>query len=457
MICRMNEWQYYDGKDKHQRAFDVLTDKRSQEIVVLLKLGQDARTVPACLNCHSLPEAGGFPADETQKAEGVTCVACHGPYSEWALEHQNGPYWRAQAEVNPARLGPDNWIKLNRNQKEQFKGMTDLWDPVRRAEVCASCHIGNFKENKVVTHAMYAAGHPPLPSFEAATFSDFQPRHWQYLREKDVDKQNRLQPFDRNNLEQAELVAVTGLVVLRESMKLFADEAKANLNAPPGAAWPDLARYDCRACHHDIKSRNEDPFRPGLIPGRPAEPAWTHTLVLLGILGLTDKPANAVKERNQYEALVQSLQSSLNVRPFGDCGLLIKDGKNLSNWADELLKRRPKQPIDRNRALALFDEACNVDKKTVLDYDSARQRAWAMRAIYKDLRAVNPKADADGAISAAMDQLDALVLAKLPSAGEQSTIEQSIKTRLGVAADYNQSNARDQFQRIHKLIPGRLP
>ena len=62
--------------------------------------------------------------------------------------------------------------------------MTDLWDPVRRAETCASCHVGNHDEGKVVTHAMYAAGHPPLPGFETATFGDLEPRHWQYLSEK---------------------------------------------------------------------------------------------------------------------------------------------------------------------------------------------------------------------------------------------------------------------------------
>ena len=68
--------------------------------------------------------------------------------------------------------------------------MTDLWDPVKRATKCASCHIGNPGEQKVVTHAMYAAGHPPLPGLETATFSDAMPRHWEYLREKkNIDDQ----------------------------------------------------------------------------------------------------------------------------------------------------------------------------------------------------------------------------------------------------------------------------
>ena len=72
--------------------------------------------------------------------------------------------------------------------------MTDLWDPVTRGKKCVSCHIGNPdpEEEKVVTHAMYAAGHPPLPGIEVATFSDAQPRHWQYLREKKAEVQRTL-------------------------------------------------------------------------------------------------------------------------------------------------------------------------------------------------------------------------------------------------------------------------
>ena len=104
--------------------------------------------------------------------------------------------------------------------------MTDLWDPVRRSEICTSCHIGNYKEKKVITHAMYAAGHPPLPGFEAATFSEFQPRHWQYLGEKEKSQRSRLRPFDASNLERRLLVAISGPIVLRESMRLFAEQAQ---------------------------------------------------------------------------------------------------------------------------------------------------------------------------------------------------------------------------------------
>jgi len=452
----MTEWQDYNGKDKHQKAFEVLKAERSVRIVHRLGLGEDATVVRACLNCHALPEADGFVPDRSLLEEGVTCVACHGPFSEWATEHQNGEVWRAQADVNPGRLRPDNWFNLDRKKKELNKGMTDLWDPVRRAEVCASCHVGNFQQKKLITHAMYAAGHPPLPSFETAAFSNSQPRHWQYLREKDPGIQKRLQPFDPKNMEQAELVAVTGLVVFRELMKLYADQAKASPNDPPGAAWPDLARYDCRACHHELRSNDEGPLRPGLLPGRPAEPPWAHALVRLAIEGLAGNPANAVRERKQYESLAQSLHEGLSTSPFGDRARTIEAMENISRWADKLLKSRRNAPVDCDRAWVLLHTACTIEETTVLDYESARQRAWASRAIYQDLLAENSKANADPAISEALDRLDAMLLTKLPLATEPIPIEQSIKTRLQFAAQYNQSATRDQFQKIRQRIASRL-
>src|SRR5437763_622141 len=63
------------------------------------------------------------------------------------------------------------WRSLKRPEKEIKHGMRDLWDPAKRTELCVSCHIGNEKEGKVLTHEMYVAGHPPLPSFDMATFS----------------------------------------------------------------------------------------------------------------------------------------------------------------------------------------------------------------------------------------------------------------------------------------------
>jgi hypothetical protein len=95
------------------------------------RLGREAIKIDACLNCHAVPDPA-VPAtgqNRSRLADGVTCVACHGVFAQWVETH--------------ARYEDDEWRKLDRKSKERDYGMTDLWNPVRRAEVCASCHIGN--------------------------------------------------------------------------------------------------------------------------------------------------------------------------------------------------------------------------------------------------------------------------------------------------------------------------
>ena len=156
LICQMTEFPIYDTQDKHKLAYSALTGDRGKEMSRLL--GYDVKTKDQCLNCHSTADRDKGTQFYSREDEGVTCVACHGTVAEWVEIHQ--------------RTGDGPWQKLDRKTKEELYGMNDLWDPVRRAETCASCHIGNYAQGKVVTHAMYAAGHPPLPSFEAATFSE---------------------------------------------------------------------------------------------------------------------------------------------------------------------------------------------------------------------------------------------------------------------------------------------
>ena len=123
--------------------------------------------------------------------------------------------------------------------------MTDLVGPGDARGEVRSCHIGNPDEQKVVTHAMYAAGHPPLPGFETATFSDAEPRHWQYLREK---KSSPRRPSASSPTSASRPIwsAASGIVALRETMRLYAAQARPDGSVKgPRPHWPDFARFDC--------------------------------------------------------------------------------------------------------------------------------------------------------------------------------------------------------------------
>ena len=164
--------------------------------------------------------------------------------------------------------------------------MTDLWNPVRRAELCTSCHIGNADEGKVLTHAMYAAGHPPLPGIEIATFSDAMPRHWQYLKEKLIGRKPEearlLKDYYRApDLEQTQLVQAGAAVSLKQSMLLLTHDAQAaSRTKGDNARNLDLASFDCYACHHDLKTpswRQERGYSGK--PGRPQFRPWPLALI----------------------------------------------------------------------------------------------------------------------------------------------------------------------------------
>ena len=231
----------------------MLKSERGKKMAHLLGIKGDITREESCISCHGVL-VKNTPTDETfTLEEGVSCLACHGAFGEWYDPHKN-PKQRAK------------WRLLSRKIKDTQYGMTDLWDPATRAAVCASCHIGNTAEGKVVTHAMYAAGHPPLPGLETATFSDAMPRHWKYLSEKKnkeyLDKKTAavqkviLEHYHlaKNDLERSQLVVIAGVVSFRESMNLLATQAEQGPARDTEKQWPELAQFDCYACHHDLKT-----------------------------------------------------------------------------------------------------------------------------------------------------------------------------------------------------------
>jgi hypothetical protein len=294
----MDEYPKWNKKDKHKIAFAVLGDPRAQQMGKLLNIKVTESS--SCTNCHGTAEMSqaGEPFDKVEN--GVSCLACHGAYQEWVQRH-----------ILPA---DPRWRKNSRMEKETQFGMTDLWDSVTRATKCASCHIGNPDEQKVVTHAMYAAGHPPLPGLETATFSDAQPRHWDYLREKKSTIQKDL-GFNPAKHEQAELVAVSGIVALRETMRLYAAQAREDgLVKEPETHWPDFARFDCYACHHDLQANSWRQKRGFAgTPGRPSSPTWPDILVRLGIT--VADPTGQKGRAAQFDKAVAAFHGALGGTP----------------------------------------------------------------------------------------------------------------------------------------------
>ena len=388
-FCALNEVSVFTD-DKHRQAWELLKGqlgKQMQKILARSKGDSNYSVLKdkQCLACHAnLPpdkDVADFPSLEF----GVTCESCHGPSSVWEGPHDD-PRWR----------------KMSAQEKEQEWGMIDVRNPVRRAQQCFSCHIGNVQEGKVVTHEMYAAGHPPLPGIEIETFSEQMPAHWRTLTEKGEFK-HREDYLAANFPEQGQKpltdltrtksVIIGGTMALRETVKLFASQAVAE----DSQAWPELAVFDCSACHHDLGApswRQKRGYGKSL-PGRPQMFAWPEALVKLGIRQRSgDDDAAFQKDWDTYHGKIEELRRVLDRRPFGDpkaIQAVAMGDEGLVAWLDQLAGDVFQSPVGQEDADRTLQTLVALPPETYPDFHSARQLVWAIRTIVSEMNTEMPK------------------------------------------------------------------
>ncbi len=408
-------WRTYD---KHAQAYAVLKGERGQKIGKLL--GDPDHPVDVtdpkvgCLGCHAMHNLSKENEDKKvaglSPEDGVSCGGCHGPSSGWLGPHADKS-WRAKSAQAKADLG-----------------LRDLRDPERRAEVCVSCHVGNSAEGKVVTHAMFAAGHPPLPSFEIVNFSRNEPQHWR----NPVDV-----PYFGKNADNAEVVAnyhlkdrkffeiqfslIGAVVAFRENLRLAHDRADPN-PASPATAWPELlidsgrlrdandgelraeaarrwpelamAHSDCFACHHDLKypgfrqERGFGYYVPGqeldrVAPGRPLVRSWP----LASLAAACDYTGK--KERlGELNRLLHELAAACNDRPFGKPGDVRAATAALIDWSDRVISDLRAAPYDAERTRRYILDLSNGFGQPggyAPDYETARLTASMIHGGYEAL------------------------------------------------------------------------
>ncbi len=446
VVCQYNELTRWSDRDKHGEAWKVLDTgnpksvraQRMETILARTKAdpkGYKVSKDPACLACHALVTDPKVEVDESfHIEEGVNCVVCHGAYKEWVIEH-----------AQP--LGRKKYRAIGRADKQKKKGMIDLWNATTRAKLCASCHIGSKEEGKFVTHEMYAAGHPPLPGFEPAAFSDNMPRHWRTLREKAPAvikiqglKLPTLTPFE---FEQSKTVLVGAAVSLGEYMKLLAGNAKEAVEKKTAL---NLSNFDCYACHHDLKApswRQKRGYKgkPGRVPMRP----WSTELVKLAVefLGEPGKALGADLEKGLAE-----LERAFSRQPFGDAGAIEKAASKLATLADTLAEKVSVKPLEEKeaRTLQLRIPKMFAAKADLLDYDSARQVGWGFKAMTDELKNANP------GVKEALKKLDAELFLTIYRSKGAKTIEPDLEKRMELVNSYNPEKFRALLLELSKAL-----
>lgn len=410
----LNEGRIWGGQDKHYGSYAVLLNERSKRMAKVLNIVDDKGNSVIhrdirCIACHSGMPIYEMTLDEnhpgriaesmvkdTRLSFGVSCEGCHGsagagaPGSDvngWVSEHVSKERWRFK---DPEKKAKDY-------------GYYDVRSPVSRTRMCLSCHVGNVHEGRVVTHDMYAAGHPPLPGFDVETFSVQEPQHWRNFHQKkpkirdeflERTKDWRSTEWDESSLHNTQDLLIGGLVNLSEMLKLTTNLADANVAIPVDGKpwpsdhkqqWPELAQFACYACHHDLQAEGWRLQRTPIgVPGRPPLHEWPFVLAKLAL---------EYDGNQETIELLESVKKDGVDSPFGNSEKLIPSGRRLAEKLDQLARKMEKQPIPEADAKKLLDLLIKIAETETLDYDSARQVVWAFRIIYDEWKGepVDPK------------------------------------------------------------------
>ncbi len=438
----LTEFDTWYRHDKHSQAFKLLDSERGRQMGQIL--GIDVLHDAQCLSCHCnlLPHLP--PLSELEQKQGVSCESCHGPGSDYEKPHRD-PSWR----------------RLPGSEKEKL-GMVDVRDPRRRAKQCLSCHVGNAAEGKLLTHAMYAAGHPPLPGFEIETFAREMPPHWRPLADKPAfirDDPRILEAIHEkpDEVHAARSVVMGGVMSLAESVRLLSEQAAA---IEPGQ-WPDFAMFDCQMCHHELQSpswrqRRLADDRPVPRPSQPRMRQWPTVLVELGIGHVHRGDDNARRQaREQLAELLAQFQQAFDGTAWGspraaDHRLPAASGA-LLNWLEALAEQLDRAGYGRSDGRKLLAELCVLGDQPSLDYDAARELAWALEAIGSALP-FGEAASADD-WQRALAALDRALLLDLPATQQRSILDpRRQRAAYEAIGNYDPAEVRRRFGEAAKLL-----
>ena len=222
----LNEYRVWTQEDRHSQAYRTLELPESKRIAANLGLAS-ASTAKICLDCH----ADNVPADKRgpkfQLSDGIGCEGCHGGAEKWLESH-----------AGESATHKDNLAR----------GMYPSEQPLKRAELCLSCHLGT--KDKFATHTIMGAGHPRL-SFELEAYTTNQPAH--YIVDADYNQR-------KGKIEGINLWLTGQIENARRSLTLM----QSGLFHADGSMFPELAFYDCHACHHPMDKIRWNAQRAGV-------------------------------------------------------------------------------------------------------------------------------------------------------------------------------------------------
>jgi hypothetical protein len=353
--CWQTAATHWRAVDPHTRAYATLGGERSARIMATLGRKHPAARDVQCLACHTNPalaDADPDPGPErlALRAEGVGCEACHGNAGRWQAVH--------------TRDGADG----------VGFGMVPLRDLGARALACAGCHVGAPADPargypvRDVNHDLLAAGHPRL-TFE---FADYQLRLTPHWHEK-----------DRTGSGFEAKAWLAGRAATAEAAcRLLADRAARG-------PWPELAEFNCAACHHDLPSGRPS---PGTAP-------WQTVWPLTRPVDFADWSDDVTEPREAAAGMEALLAVFRTPRPPPAARV----AKPAADAAHRFMVLRLRLPIVSDAdAVRFARQAFDRVPAAIPDWDEACQRVHGLAALE---RARAERRPAPAAFAAAFDRL----------------------------------------------------
>jgi hypothetical protein len=204
--------------------------------------------------------------------------------------------------------------------------MTNVRDPIKRSEMCLSCHLGTA--TKWVDHEMIAAGHPDL-YFELDSFTAAMPKHW-----KETDKDPWV---------DVRMLATGEAVQLRENLRRIVRDTN--------RGWPEYSELDCFACHHTLAgAANNWRQERGYSGRKPGSPTWNASrwsvLKVIAEQVTGDDARRLDKELTRVSALISDVTADR--RQIGAAA------QSASELADQIAKRMASFSFDEKSAVQLI-------------------------------------------------------------------------------------------------------
>jgi hypothetical protein len=352
---RLHEYTQWLEHDPHAQAARTLSSPEFQRILRAMSAREDGAADPAiyirCAKCHDpqgLELDGGdvtafLAQPQLYAGRGIGCETCHGKAEQWLDRHF------------AAGISPDELEAL---------GMVPTSDVMIRARLCAGCHVGD--SDRDMNHDMIAAGHPPL-RFELSAYHDLLERkHWS-------DTERVAAPNFKSRLWAAGQLAVADATLSLLAGR--ADRAAAGPNElEPAAPWPELAEYDCLACHQRLRPGGKTSHSNSnrRASGTPAWQPWnvTHAAALFA----------TADARNPFANLQTTMAKSLATSP-----------EQIGNQCREARRSLRALPLPEIFVAGNFTAAdvlgtVELGDDRPLDWSGAAQDYLALKAAFLTLR-----------------------------------------------------------------------